>query len=57
MVCARHGDVEHQLIDQAPGRRRLDHWLAAPFVRRETVTHMSVQGGAGTGPVMVIGGV
>ena len=54
MVCADNGDVDHQLIDQSPGTRRLDDRLAPPFVRHETVADMSVQRRPGTRPMMVV---
>ena len=54
MVCTHDGDVDHQLIDQSPGTRRLDDRLAPPVVRHETVADMSVQRRAGTRPMMVV---
>ena len=54
MVCIEDGAVEHQLIDQAPGARRLNDRLAAPVVRHESIADMSVQRRAGTGSMMIV---
>ena len=54
IVGTDDGGAEPQVIDQPPEPRRLNHGLAAPVVRHQSVADMCVQRGAGTGAMMVV---